>query len=67
MITGAVAVVVHHVEDVALGPIIRYRADVVRTVDIKVVVDADVDVVVTPVKAGGETSRKEAKVNFKPV
>lgn len=50
VVAGAVAVVVHHVKDVALGPLIGDRADVVRTVDVKVVVDADIDVVIAPVK-----------------
>ena len=63
MVAGAVAVVVNHVEDVALGPLVRDRAGVVWAVDIKVVVDADIDVVVTPVKPG-EGERREGNVNI---
>lgn len=64
MVAGAVAVIVHHVEDVALGPLVRDRANVVWTVDVKVVVDADVNVVITPVKPGGERAREEGNVNI---
>lgn len=53
VVARAVAVVVHHVEHVALGPVVGHRAGVVRTVHIEVVVDADVDVVISPVKSGG--------------
>lgn len=67
MVTGAVAVIVHHVEDVALGPLVRDRASVVRTVDVKVVVDADVDVVITPVKPGRERAREDRDVNTRRV
>lgn len=60
VVAGAVAVVVDHVEDVALGQLVRHRAHVVWTVDVQVVVDANVDVVVPPVEAGGrEKGRKE--------
>lgn len=52
VVAGAIAVVVHHVEDVALRPVVRHRADVVRAVDVKVVVDAHVDVVIATVKFG---------------
>lgn len=54
MVAGTVAVIVHHVKDVALSSLVRDRASVVWTVDIKVVVDANVDVVITPVKPGRE-------------
>lgn len=54
VVARAVAVVVDHVEDVALGALVRHRARVVRTVDVQVVVDADVDVVVAPVKPDRE-------------
>ena len=66
MVAGAVAVVVHHVEDVALGPLVGDRPDVVRTVDVKVVVDADVDVVIAPVKPGGERKKREEKCEYIP-
>lgn len=67
MVTGAVAVVVHHVEDVALGPVVRDRPDVVRTVDVEVVVDADVDVVIAPVEPGRDTDREGANVSTRVV
>lgn len=67
MVTGAVAVIVHHVEDVALGPLVRDRASVVRTVDVKVVVDADINVVITPVKPGRERAREDRDVNTRRV
>lgn len=46
VVARAVAIVVDHVEDVALGALLRYRVFIVRTVDVQVVVDAHVDVVV---------------------
>lgn len=50
VIAGAVAVVVHHVEDVALGALVRHRGAVVRAEHVQVVVYAHVDVVVATVK-----------------
>lgn len=50
VITGAVAIVVHHVEDIALCPLLRHGVLIVWAVDVKVVVNADVDVVVSTVK-----------------
>ena len=46
VVARAVAIVVDHVEDVALCPLLRHCVFVVRTVDIQVVVYAHVDVVV---------------------
>lgn len=51
VVTRAVAVVVDHVQHVALGPLLRHGVHVVWTVDIQVVVDAHVKVVVTSVKS----------------
>lgn len=52
VVAGTVAVKVHHVEDVALRLVFWDRVLVVRTEDVQVVVDADVDVVVTPLEPG---------------
>lgn len=52
VVTGAVAIVVDHVQHVALCPLLRHRVHVVGTVDIQVVIDAHVKVVVTSVKSG---------------
>lgn len=46
VVARAVAIVVDHVEDVALGALLRHRVLIVRTVDVQVVVYADVNVVV---------------------
>lgn len=52
VVARAVAIVVDHVEDVALGPLERHWLFVVRTVDIQVVVYAHVDVVVPTMEPG---------------
>lgn len=54
VVTWAVAIIVDHVENVAFRPLVWDGTGVVRTVNIKVVVDADVNMVVAPVKAGKE-------------
>lgn len=51
VVTGAVAVVVDHVQHVALGPFLWHGVHVVGTVDVQVVVDAHVKVVVTSIKS----------------
>ena len=53
VVAGAVAVKVHHVQDVALRPVFRDGVLVVRAEDVQVVVDADVDVVVAPLEPAG--------------
>ena len=57
VVAGAVAVVVDHVEDVALGSVVRHRPHVVRAVHVQVVVDAHVDVVVPAVEPGKRRHR----------
>lgn len=52
VITGAVAVKVHHVQNIAFGLIFRHRVFIVRAEHIQVVIDADIDVVVTPLESG---------------
>lgn len=47
VVARAVAIVVDHVEDIALRSLLRHCVFIVRTVDIQVVVYAHVDVVVT--------------------
>lgn len=61
VVAGAVAVVVDHVEDVALGPFLRDRVLVVRAVDVQVVVDADIDVVVSAVEPEQQTERRTSR------
>ena len=60
VVARAVAVVVDHVQDVALRPLHRHRVLVVGTVHVQVVVDADVDVVVTAVEPDGGEGTKGA-------
>lgn len=52
VVAGTVAIKVHHVEDVTLGFIFWDRVLVVRAENIQVVIDADVNVVVTPLESG---------------
>ncbi len=53
VVTRAVAVVVDHVEHIALGSLLRDRVLIMRTVHIQVVVYTDVDVIVSTVKPAG--------------
>lgn len=53
MVAGTVAIKVHHVEDITLGLIFRDRVLIVRAKNIQVIIDADVDVVVTPLESVG--------------
>lgn len=50
VVTRAVAIVVDHVEDIALCLRFRHCVFIVRTVDIQVVIYAHVDMVVTTMK-----------------
>lgn len=59
VVACAVAIVVHHVEDVALRPLLWHRVLVMRTVDIQVVVNAHVNVVVPTVEPGDGTQKKK--------
>lgn len=52
VLTWAVAIIVDHVENVAFSTPVWDCAGVMWTVNIKIVVDADVNMVITPVKAG---------------
>lgn len=65
VVTGAVSIIVHHVEDVALGAVIGHRRTVMRTVDVEVVVDADVNVVITSVKPGVQEKIHEYETHSK--
>lgn len=58
VVTGAVAIVVDHVEDVALRPLLGDCVHVVGTVYVQIIVNADVDVVVSSVEP--VTKRKAA-------
>jgi len=46
VIAGAVAIKVHHVQNVAFGLIFWHRVFIVRAEHIQVVIDTDIDVVV---------------------
>lgn len=52
VITGAVAIKVHHVQHIAFGLIFWHRIFIVRAEHIQVVIDADIDVVVTSLESG---------------
>lgn len=52
MVAGTVAIKVHHVEDIALSLVFWDRVLIVRAENIQVVIDADVNVVVTPLESG---------------
>lgn len=52
MVAGTVAIKVHHVEDITLSLIFWDRVLIVRAENIQVVIDTDVDVVVTPLESG---------------
>lgn len=52
VVACAVAVVVDHVEDIALCPFLRHGVLIMRTVDIQVVIYAHVDVIITTVESG---------------
>lgn len=47
VVAGTVAIKVHHVEDITLGLVFRDRVLIVRAENIQVVIDTDVNVVVT--------------------
>lgn len=53
MVAGTVAIKVHHVEDITLSLIFWDRVLIVRAENIQVVIDTDVDVVVTPLESVG--------------
>lgn len=61
VVARTVAVVVDHVEDVALRPLLRDRVHVVGTVYVQIIVDAYVDVVVSSVEP---VKRREATVSI---
>lgn len=63
MVTGAVAIIVDHVEDVVFSTLVWVWTDVVWTINIKVVVDADINVIITSVKAGkDDKTRKDITI-----
>lgn len=51
VITGAVAIKVHHVQNIAFCLIFRHWVFIVRAEHIQVVVDADIDVIVTSLES----------------
>lgn len=61
MVAGTVAIKVHHVEDIALSLIFWDRVLIVRAENIQVVIDTDVNVVVTPL----ESHRIAESITFK--
>lgn len=65
VVTRAVAIIVNHVENIALRPLLRHWVLVVRTVDIQIVVYAHVNVVVPTMKPGCKTeTRQGEKLTF---
>lgn len=61
VVTRAITIVVDHVEDVALRPLLRHRVFIMRTVDIQVVIYAHVDVVVPTMKPGWKHKTRHAE------
>lgn len=57
MVAGTVAIKVHHVEDIALSLIFWDRVLIVRAENIQVVIDTDVNVVVTPLESVGKKNK----------
>lgn len=55
VVARGVAIIVDHVEDIALRPLLRHWVFIVRTVDIQVVVNAHINVVVPTMEPGCET------------
>ncbi len=58
VVARAVAIIVNHVEDIALRPLLRHCVFVVRTVDIQVVIYAHVNVVVPTMEPSVKTEEK---------
>lgn len=59
VVACAVAIIVDHVEDVALRPLLRNSVFIVGTVDIQVVIYAHVDVVVPTMEPWWKTEEKK--------
>lgn len=57
MVAGTVAVKVHHVQDIAFRLVFWDRVLIVRAENIQVVIDTDVNVVVTPLESVGKRRR----------
>lgn len=52
VVAGTVAIKVHHVEDIALSLIFWDGVLIVRAENVQVVIDTDINVVVTPLESG---------------
>lgn len=59
VVAGTVAIKVHHVEDIAFSLIFWDRVLIVWAENIQVVIDTDVNVVVTPLESIVKTERKD--------
>lgn len=51
VIAGAVAIEVHHVKNVAFSLLFWHRILIVRAEHIQIIIDADINVVVTPLES----------------
>lgn len=58
VLADTVAIVIHHIQHIALGTMLQHRRSVVRTEHIQVIVDANVDVIVTPLEPAGKNKRR---------
>lgn len=58
MVAGTVAIKVHHVEDITLSLIFWDRVLIVRAENIQVVIDTDVNVVVTSLESVGRRRKR---------
>lgn len=63
VVAGTITIVVDHVENVPFRPLLRNRVNVVRTVDVQIIINANVYVVVSPVEPAMKTETKEAVMN----
>lgn len=61
VVACAVAIIVDHVEDVTLRPLLRHCVFVVGTVDIQVVIYAHVDVVVSTMESSWKTEENKER------
>lgn len=55
VIARAVAVIVHHVENVTLRPLLRHRVFIVRAVHVQIVINTHVDVIVSTLEPAHDT------------
>lgn len=66
VVAGTVPIKIHHVQDVALSLVFWDRVLIVRAENIQVVIDTDINVVVTPLESVGNR-RKEHGNSYREV